>query len=253
MSTARTGKPLTVLGHLAELRGVLLKSVIALVITTIISFVFADRLFAILLRPAGGVKLIYTEMTEMIGTWMKVCLFGGIVLAAPFIIFQIILFVSPALTRQEKKYVYLVMPWVCLMFIGGVLFGYFVLLPPAVNILTTWGSEIATPFITIGNYISVITRLLLAIGLVFEMPVISTFLARIGVLKGQWLASKRKFAIVAAFALGGIITPTFDPINQSLVALPLIVLYEASIWLARVVQPREGPKMAPAASATANR
>ncbi len=132
---SNAGKQLTVLGHLSELRAILGRSVIALVITTVISFIFADRLFAILLRPAGGTRLIYTEMTEMVGTWMKVCLFGGIVLAAPFIIFQLLAFVSPALTRREKKYLYLVLPLVCLMFIGGVLFGYFVLLPPAVTTL----------------------------------------------------------------------------------------------------------------------
>ncbi len=136
----------------------------------------------------------------------------------------------------------LLLPWVCLMFVGGVVFGYFVLIPPAIKILTTFGANIATPQIRIGNYISVISRLLLAIGLIFEMPVISTFLARFGILKPQWLSGKRKFAIVGAFILGAVITPTFDPINQTLVALPLILLYEMSIWLARLVQPRESRK-----------
>ncbi len=203
--------------------------------------------------PAHGAQFIYIDLTEMMVTYMKVCIFSGIVLAAPFIIFQILSFVSPALTRKEKTCLYVVLPWVCVMFIGGVVFGYFVLLPPAIAILTTWGSEIATPYITIGNYISVITRLLLAIGLVFEMPVVSTFLAKIGILRGQWLARKRKFAIVGAFVLGGIITPTFDPINQTLVALPLIVLYEVSIWLAKLVQPREARKATVASAPAANR
>ncbi len=237
---------LTVLGHLGELRSRLIKCSIAVVIGIIAGFIFSKQIFDILLRPAGGVKFIYTDMTEMMGTWMRVCLFAGLVLAAPFIIYQVIMFVSPALTRKEKKYLYLILPWVCLMFVGGVVFGYFVLLPPAINILTTWGADIATPQIKIGNYISLITRLLLAIGLVFEMPVISTFLARIGVIKSSWLAGKRKFAIVGAFILGAIITPTFDPINQTLVALPLIVLYELSIWLARIVQPRASRKVMPA-------
>ncbi len=236
----------TVLGHLGELRSRLIKCSIVVVIGIIAGFIFSKQIFDILLRPAGGVKFIYTDMTEMMGTWMRVCLFAGLVLAAPFIIYQVIIFVSPALTRKEKKYLYLILPWVCLMFVGGVVFGYFVLLPPAINILTTWGADIATPQIKIGNYISLITRLLLAIGLVFEMPVISTFLVRIGVIKSSWLAGKRKFAIVGAFILGAIITPTFDPINQTLVALPLIVLYELSIWLARIVQPRASRKVMPA-------
>ncbi|GAI22098.1 unnamed protein product, partial [marine sediment metagenome] len=183
--------------------------------------------------PAEGINLIYVEMTEMIGTIMRVCLAGGIVLAMPYLVYQGIMFASPALTRKEKRYVYLILPWIALMFIGGVVFAYFILLPPATRFLITFGSDIAIPQIKIGNYISIVTRLLLAIGLVFEMPVITTFLSRLGVIKPKWLSDKRKVAIIFAFILAAIITPTFDPINQSLVAVPLIVLYEMSIWLAR--------------------
>ncbi len=232
----------TVLGHLLELRHRLIRSVIVVLITTIISFIFATQIFNILILPIapllaeGEVSLIYIEMTEMIGTYMRVSLASGIILAMPYLVYQLIMFVSPALTRRERGYVYLVLPWVTLMFAGGVAFGYFVLVPPATTFLLTWGSDIATPQIKIGNYISVVTRLLLAIGLVFEMPVVTTFLARIGILTPKWLADKRKPAVIFAFILAAIITPTFDPINQILVAIPLIVLYEMSIWLAKLVQ-----------------
>ena len=121
------------------------------------------------------------------------------------------------------------------MFLGGIIFGYFILIPPAIGFLYTFGSDIASPMIKIGNYIAIITRLLIAIGLVFELPVVTTFLARIGIVSPQWLASKRKVSIIVAFILAAIITPTFDPINQSLVAVPLIILYEMSIWLAKLV------------------
>jgi len=150
------------------------------------------------------------------------------------------------------------------MFVGGVAFGYFILIPPATKFLITFGSDIATPQIKIGNlippatkflitfgsdiatpqikignYISIVSRLLLAIGLAFEMPVVTTFLSRLGIITSKWLASKRKLAIIFTFILAAIITPTFDPINQSLVAVPLIILYEMSIWLAKLVQRRE--------------
>jgi sec-independent protein translocase protein TatC len=233
-------KKLTLLGHLAELRSRLIKCVIALIITTIISFIFASQIFHILILPAQGIKLIYIEMTEMLGTYMKVALVGGIILATPYLTF-----VSPALTRKEKRYVYLIIPWITLMFLGGVAFGYFVLLPPAMKFLITFGSDIATPEIKIGNYISLVARLLLAIGLVFELPVVTTFLSRLGVITPKWLAGKRKVWFVLAFIIGAIITPTFDPINQSLVAVPLIVLYEMSIWLAKLVQPREARAVLP--------
>lgn len=228
-------KKLTVLEHLGELRSRLIKCLIAVVITSLISFIFAKQIFNLLILPTEGINLIFIEMTEMIGTYMRVSLASGIILAMPYLIYQGLMFVSPALTPKEKRYLYLILPWVTLMFIGGVAFGYFVLLPPATKFLITFGSEIATPQIKIGNYISIVTRLLVAIGFVFELPVLTTFLARIGVITPKWLADKRKLAIVFAFILAAIITPTFDPINQSLVAIPLIILYEMSIWLAKLV------------------
>jgi len=226
------------MGHLNELRGRLIKCVIAVVITTALSFIFADRIFHVLITPAGDINLIFTDLTEMIGAYMKVSLAGGLTLAMPFLVYQLVMFVSPALTPREKRYVYIILPWITFMFLGGVAFGYFVLIPPAMKFLLTFGSDIATPAIKIGNYVSIITRLLVAVGVVFETPVVITFLARLGIVKAKWLASKRKYAIVAAFVIAAAITPTFDPVNQSLVAVPIVVLYELSIWLARLVQPR---------------
>ncbi len=232
---------LSVLGHLKEFRQRLIKSLIVLAITSIVSFIFAKQIFDILILPAGDIDLIFIEMTEMIGTYMKVCLASGIALTMPYLVYHVIMFVSPALTAKEKRSIYLILPWITLMFVGGILFGYFILLPPATKFLITFGSDIATPQIKIGNYISIVTRLLLAIGLVFEMPVVSTFLARLGVITPKWLSSKRKTAIIVAFIIAAIITPTFDPLNQTLVATPLIVLYEMSIWLAKLVQ-RKKPR-----------
>jgi len=239
---------LTFIGHLGELRHRLLKCVIALAITTVISFIFAEDIFQILISPAGDINLIFIEMTEMIGTYMKVSLASGIVLAMPYLVYQLIMFVSPALTRREKKYIYLILPWITLMFAAGIAFGYFILIPPATKFLLTFGSGIATPQIKIGNYISIVARLLVATGAVFETPVIITFLAKLGIVKPKMLSSKRRHAIVIAFILAAIITPTFDPVNQSLVAIPLIVLYEMSIWLAKLVQPKEARVVTPAPS-----
>ncbi len=251
---------LTILGHIAELRKRLLRSVVAVAVTTTLSFIFAKQIFDIFtfkspfVKPVFGFltdkfhffaipsfSLIFIEVTEMLGTYMKVALAGGIILALPFLTYEFIMFVSPALTPREKKFVYIALPWIALMFATGILFGYFILLPPAINFLTTFGSDIATPQLRVGNYISVVTRLLLTIGLVFELPVLATFLARLGVVTSKWLAGKRKIAAIFAFVLAGIITPTFDPVNQFLVAVPLIILYEMSIWLARLVQKKRQP------------
>ncbi len=231
----REESKLSILDHLQELRQRLIKSVIAVAVASVIAFIFYEWIFYILKLPTEGLNLIYIEMTEMLGTIMKVCLIAGIILAMPYLVYHGIMFVSPALTPKEKKYVYFILPWIALMFTGGVVFSYFVLIPPATRFLISFGSGIASPEIRVGNYISVVARLLLAIGIVFEMPVITTFLARVGVLKPKWLSDHRKTAIIFAFILAAIITPTFDPINQSLVAIPLIILYEMSIWLARLV------------------
>ncbi len=238
-------KQLSLLGHLTELRKRLIRSVIAVVITSILSFIFYQQIFDILISPAQGIELQAIEMTEMLGTIMRVCLVSGIILAMPYLTYELIMFVSPALTRREKRYVYLILPWITLMFAAGVAFAYFILIPRVTLFLLTFGSDIATIQPRIGNYISIVTRLLLMMGLVFEMPVVTTFLARIGIIKSKWLADKRKTAIILAFILAAIITPTIDPINQTIVAAPLIVLYEMSIWLAKLVQRKE-----PAAVAT---
>ena len=223
------------MGHLVELRTRLIRVSIALVAGIIIAFVFRNQIFDFLIAPApDDISLIYTELTGMLSTTMKVSLAAAFVLAMPVLVYHLIMFVSPALTRREKKYVYLALPWITIMFLGGVAFAYFILVPPATKFMLTFMSDVARPEIRIENYVSIVTRLLVAVGLVFEMPVIITFLARLGVVKPEWLSKKRRWAIVMSFIAAAIITPTFDPINQTLVAAPLIVLYELSIWLAKL-------------------
>ncbi|MFC1892813.1 twin-arginine translocase subunit TatC [Chloroflexota bacterium] len=235
-----TENKLTLLGHIYELRKRLIRSIIAVAVTTIISFIFHEHIFNILIAPApASIQLQAIEMTEMLSMTMRVAFISGIVLAIPYLSYELIMFVSPALTTKEKRYVYLVLPWIALMFAAGVVFGYYILIPRITGFLLTWGSDLAAIQPRIGSYINIVTRMLLAIGLVFEMPVLTTFLSRIGILKPKWLSDRRKGAIICAFILAAMVTPTIDPINQSLFAVPLIILYEMSIWLAKLVQPRE--------------
>ncbi len=158
----------------------------------------------------------------------------GLFLSLPFVLFQIVLFVSPGLTKKERRYLYAIVPIGTIAFILGASFGYFVLLPPVVKFLTTFGSDIAEPLIRIGNYVNLMLTLLFWMGVVFEMPLVFTLLAKIGILNPQILSKNRRYAVVIAFVLGAIITPTFDPINQTIVALPIIVLYEISIWMSKL-------------------
>ena len=226
--------------HLRELRKRLTIAALATLVTTVVAFVFYKRIINLLLRPAdefsagGEASLVFIEVTEMLAVTVKVSLVTGLVLAFPIVLYQIIMFVAPGLTTKEKRYLYSFMPGVVLAFFAGVAFGYFVLIPPAINFLLNWGSDIATPTIRIGNYINVVVMLLFWMGVVFETPIVMFILAKLGVVSSRGFASWRRYWVVVAFILGALITPTFDPINQSLVAVPLIVLYELGIWLAKL-------------------
>ena len=229
-------KNLSILGHFSEMRKRLIRSVIVLVIMIIVAFVFWERLADILLYPAPeGITLQAIRMTEMFSTTMRISLVAGIILAMPYLTYEFIMFVSPALTRSEKKYVFIILPWIALMFIGGVVFAYFVMIPNITSFLLSWGADLVTPQPMFSDYVNIVTRMLLVSGLVFELPVLITFLARIGIIKPQWLASKWRGAIIISFILAAIITPTPDPINQSIVAGVLIFLYGLSLLLSKLV------------------
>ena len=226
-------------GHLDELRKRLTISVLAVVVTTIISFVFYRRIIDFLLRPADAItevpgRLVFIEVTELFGVIMKVSLVTGLVLAFPIILYQMVLFVAPGLTPREKRYLYGFLPGVLLSFAAGAAFGYYVLIPPAINFLINFGGDIAEPTIRIGNYINLVVMLLFWMGVVFETPAVMFLLAKLRIVSPQGFSKWRRHWVVVAFVLGAIITPTFDPINQTLVAGPLIVLYEVGIWLSKL-------------------
>ena len=239
---AQDSKELSLREHLEEFRKRLLISVIALVLTTVLAFVFHKYILRFLMRPAGGFEeipggqLVFTEVTEMVSITFKVSLLAGLVLALPVVLYQIVMFVAPGLTPRERRYLFLFLPGALLAFVAGALFGYYILFPPALRFLLSFGSDIATPMIRIGNYMNLIMMLLFWMGVVFETPVVMFLLARLGVLSSRRAAQYRRYAVVVAFILGALITPTFDPINQTLVALPIIALYEIGIWLTKLAE-----------------
>ena len=233
-----TPRPVT--QHLVELRRRVTLSVVAVALGMVVAFLFHRPILRLLQAPApecGGVpanQLIFTEPTEFIGIAFKVSLLAGFMMALPFVLLQVVLFVAPGLTGTERRYLFALLPVSLVAFALGAAFGYFVLFPPAFKFLCTFGSDVATPFIRIGSYTNLMLTLLFWMGVVFETPVVLFFLSRIGVVSYSQLARWRKYAVVVAFILGAIITPTLDPVNQTIVALPIIVLYEVGIWLARL-------------------
>jgi len=225
--------------HLAELRRRVLICVVAVIIGSAVAFAFFEQLIELLVRPArdlnldDGGQLVFTEVTELLTTAVKVSFVAGLVLAMPIVLYQVVMFVAPGLTGRERRYLFGFMPGAMLAFVSGVAFGYFVLTPPALHFLLTFGGDVAVPLIRVSNIINLMIRLLFWMGVAFETPLVMYLLAQLGIVSARGLARFRRYWVVVAFILGAIITPTFDPVNQGLVAIPLLVLYELGILLAR--------------------
>ncbi len=234
--------------HLKELRDRLMWSSIAVVITTAVALIFGNQILLWLKAPApDDIKLVAIDLLENMSVWFKVSLWSGVIAAMPFLVYQLFAYVAPGLTSKEKRMVLSVLPAVTFMFLAGVAFAYFVALPPALNFLLNFNQDVAEVMVRIENYINIVTRLLLVIGLVFETPIIVMGLARLGVVSPQWLAARRRMWIIIAFILAALITPTFDPVNQLIIAIPLILLLELGILLSRLVykKKRDNPLATP--------
>ncbi len=227
--------------HLGELRRRVLVCALAIVVGTGVSFVFFDEIIAFLVRPSGlqtgeGGQLIIIEVTEFLTTAFKVSVLSGFVLALPIIIHQVIMFVAPGLTPRERRLLFSFLPVTFIAFVSGMAFAYFVLTPPALHFLLTFGEDVVTPFIRVSNIVNLMIRLLFWMGVAFQTPIIMYLLAQLGIVSSRRLSRFRRVWVVLAFILGALITPTFDPINQTFVALPLLALYEFGVLLARLAE-----------------
>ena len=243
-------KKLPLTAHLQELRKRLILSFIAVGAGFILCYAFADSIFNILalpllkVMPAGG-SLIFTSVAEAFFTYMKVAFIAGLILASPFVLYQIWAFVAPGLYQKEKRYV---VPFVLggsIFFAMGILFGYYVAIPTGFKFLLGYATDFIKPMPSMKEYLSFSIKFLLAFGLVFEFPVVLVLLARIGVVDAKMLARQRKYAILLIFVFSAVMTPP-DIVSQVLMALPLMGLYELSILLSKLF----GKKPAPVQSTT---
>jgi sec-independent protein translocase protein TatC len=230
---------MSILEHLTELRSCLIKSLIAVGIGTIASFVFAEYIFNFLAEPLLKVlpedqqKLVFTSLPEVFFVYIKVAIFAGILLASPVVFYQIWRFVAPALYRSERRYV---VPFVFIstvFFFMGAGFSYFQIFPYGFKFFIGFSDETIRPMITLKEYLKFSTRLLLAFGLVFEMPIIISFMAKIGIVTPAFLRKQRKYAILLMVLLAAILTPP-DVVTQLMMAGPMYILYELSILSAMV-------------------
>ena len=224
----------TIIQHLEELRDRLIKSAIAVAVTTLLSFVFARQFLQLLIVPMGETPPVSSSPTTNIVVFTKVALISGVALAMPVLVYQLIGFLAPGLTGREKRYLYLILPGATLSFVAGIAFAYFVMLPTAIPFLKGFLGDIVQPNWFVDKYISFITSLLLGVGLSFETPLLIFFLAKLGIVTPAVLSRNRKYAVLVIAVLSAVITPTPDPFNMILVMMPLIILYEIGILLAKL-------------------
>jgi sec-independent protein translocase protein TatC len=220
--------------HLKELRGRLIWSVGALLVTTALSFIFAKQVLVFLIAPMGDSIPQALKPTESLGNYMKVALICGVTLAMPMLVYQIGRFLAPGLTKQEKRWLFVLVPGATLCFVIGVAFAYFVMLPTAIPFLQGFMSDIIEQSWAIGEYLSFVTSLLFWIGLAFELPLFVFFLAKLGLVNADMLKKNRKYAYLGIAVIAAIITPTVDPVNMLLVMAPLVLLYELGVILAKL-------------------
>jgi sec-independent protein translocase protein TatC len=224
--------------HLDELRHRLIVSLVGIGLGFAVSYGFSQQLLLLLQRPMPA-RLIFIAPTEAFFVNLKVALYAGLFLSVPLLLFQVWKFVAPGLYAHERQYSFPFLIISTVLFLIGAIFAYAVILPIALHFLIAQGGELWQPNITLSNYLSFCMRLILASGLIFEFPVLMYFLAKVGVVTPEFLVQNRKYAVLAAFVISAILTPP-DVFSQVLLALPLFLLFEVSIFVAkRVVSEQE--------------
>ena len=232
--------------HLEELRTRIIRIMIAAAIGFGVCWYFKEWLFQIITRPLYQVLppnsfMIYTSLPEAFFNYMKISFYASLFLTSPYILYQLWKFISPGLYKTEKKYM---LPFVIsstILFICGILFGYYLALPPAFGFFVEFSSDFLKPMLSLREYLSFSLKLLLAFGLSFELPVAIFFLAKIGVVRSRTLSKNRRYAILIIFVAAAILTPSPDALTQIIMAVPLMGLYEIGIIVAKFAE-KKRPK-----------
>lgn len=230
---------MTFVEHLEEFRKRLIISLAAVAVGFGIAWTFSEQLLKFLLHPLLPLlpsfhgELIYTGLAEPFMLYLKISLLFGAFLASPVIFYQIWTFISPGLRAEEKRYALPFILFSTIFFVGGALFGFLMVFPFAFKYFLSLTTSFFSPKISIKEYFGFASRILLAFGLVFEFPIVAVILARMGVLNDRFLRRYRKYSIVIIFIAAAVLTPGPDPISQVCLAVPLLILYELSIFLVK--------------------
>ncbi len=229
------------LDHLEELRWRLIKALIGIIVGAVLTGIFIDWimnnvLFAPATKTTPPLSIINLRPYGQFLIYMEVIFIGGAVISVPNIVYQIWKFIEPALKPNERRYVTAVVMFTSVCFLGGVVFSYYLMLPAALGFFANFGSTIIENKISADEYMSFVLSMVLAAGIVFELPMLSFFLSKIGILKPEFMRKYRKHAIVAILLLAAIVTPGPDITSQLMLGIPLLLLYEISILICKYSQ-----------------
>ena len=224
---------MSVVDHLSELRTRLVIAIVAIIIGTLGAYYYVEDILQILVAPAG--KLYYTKPTEAFFTYMKISLVAGCIVSSPVWFYQIWAFIVPALSKGEKKVTFMVVPTAVVLFVVGVLFSYYLVLPMAIQFFIGFGTDELQPLFSIGQYIDFVIAFILPFGITYELPLILIALGVLGILSSDRLREYRKMFILLAFIIGAAISPTPDMLSQTMIAGPMILLYEISYGVLRYI------------------
>ena len=225
------------LDHIEELRWRIIYSLIGILIFTIIAWIFIDPLVEIvLLKPARDANASLQNLRPFgqLFLYVQVAIIVGIVASLPNIFYQLWKFIAPALRKRERKYIVWIVFFSTFCFLSGIAFAYFVMLPLAMKFAAQFGSEAIKNEFSIEEYMSIIISVMLAAGVVFELPMVSFFLSKLGILTPKFMRKYRRHAIVVILILAAILTPGADPVSQVILAVPLVLLYEISIFISKI-------------------
>ena len=215
--------------HLQEFRKRLIICLVVVATAALACYNYVDDIIALLSGPAG--KLYFMNPSEVFFTYMEIALYAGILFTLPVLLYEVWAFVAPALWPEERRAVLVILPTAVILFYVGLVFAYYLVIPAAVTFFMGFATQTLQPMFSLESYLSFILALTLPFGFIFELPLIVVFLAKIGLVTGDFLKGNRKILIVIAFIFAAVVSPTTDIFTQTMIAVPLIVLYEISLFI----------------------
>ena len=222
---------MTIVSHLSELRKRLILCLLVIGFFSTISYYFAEEIVHFITAPAG--KLYYMHPAEAFFTYLKASFFTGFLISLPFVLYQIWAFLIPALTDDERTAVRFLVPTSCILFFVGLIFSYYFVLPAGIKFFLGFSNVDLQPLFSIGQYLDFVISFLMPFGFIFELPLIILVLAKLGFVSSKYLIKKRKIVILFSFIIGAFISPTPDVFSQTMIAVPILILYEISIIIVK--------------------